>query len=51
MHATVIFLGHEVGQGPVSPVQGKVEAIFRLPPPVNPFVTSPGDLRDLGSPF
>ena len=34
-HATVIFLGHIVCQGKVSPVQAKVEAISKLPPPVN----------------
>ena len=34
-HATVIFPGHVVGQGQVSPVQAKVEAISKLHPHVN----------------
>ena len=34
-HATVIFLGHVVAQGQVSLVQARVEAISKLPLPVN----------------
>ena len=34
-HATVIFLGHVVIQGQVSPVQAKVEYISKLPMPGN----------------
>src|SRR5690349_12929762 len=29
----VTFLGHEVGSGTLSPIQSKVEAIQRIPPP------------------
>uniref|UniRef100_A0A3B5QLU2 Gypsy retrotransposon integrase-like protein 1 n=1 Tax=Xiphophorus maculatus TaxID=8083 RepID=A0A3B5QLU2_XIPMA len=31
--ATVIYLGHQVGQGKVCPVKAKVEAIEKYPPP------------------
>ena len=33
--ATVSYLGHVVGQGQVKPIQAKVEAIDKFPPPTN----------------
>ncbi len=32
-HATVTYLGHEVGQGHIKPIYAKVEAINAVPPP------------------
>ncbi|KAK4315748.1 hypothetical protein Pmani_013054 [Petrolisthes manimaculis] len=34
-HATIDYLGHQVGQGKMAPLTAKVDAIIQIPPPTN----------------